>query len=305
MHQIRQIGIVGTGVMGAGIARVLASAGYAVNIVKWTEGSALDACARFEQSVMKDVERGKLASEDAVRMLKRLIWSDAQAHDLGRCELVIEAIVEDEEEKAKCYAAIEPALMQSAILATVTSSLSVEALAKMTARPRLFLGLHFFNPPGVMKLVELVTTEVLDPACVLWMRSLLGEIGKETVEVRDAPGFVVNRLMMAQFLEAIRMVFGNDPVADIAGVDACMRSGANHRMGPFELMDFIGLDVVLAMAENILEGFRQQHFSPPIILENMVAAGWKGRKSGIGFYDYADRNQPRPHMHLAVVAHGR
>ena len=304
MHQIRQIGIVGTGVMGAGIARVLASAGYAVNIVKWTEGTALDASARFEQSVMKDVERGKLSSEDAGRMLKRLVWSDAGSHDLGRCELVIEAIVEDEDEKAKCYAAIEPALTQSAILATTTSSLGVEALAKTTARPRLFLGLHFFNPPGAMRLVELVTTEASDPACVLWMRSLLKEIGKEAVEVRDAPGFVVNRLIMAQMLEAIRMAFGREAVAGVTGIDACMRHGANHPMGPFELMDFIGLDVVLAMAETLLEGLRQQHFTPAALLESMVAMGWLGRKSGLGFYDYADRKKPVLNPQLAAFAAG-
>ena len=300
MHEIRRICVIGTGVMGTGIARVLALSGHTVAIVKWTEGTAEAARAKFEQAVMKDVERGKLTSLQASWLQQRIEWSDARSRDFGRDDLVIEAVVEDEAEKLKCFAALVPALKQSAILATTTSSLGVEALGKAIGRPQTFLGLHFFNPPSAMRLVELVVTGSVDPECVRVARAFLAALGKEAVEVRDAPGFVVNRLLVAQFMEAIRMAFGRDPVADVAGIDACMRHGANHPMGPFELMDFIGLDVVLAMAENLLEGLRQQHVSPPAVLENMVTAGWLGRKSGLGFYDYADRKHPRPNPDLGA-----
>lgn len=301
--EIRNVGIIGTGVMGTGIARVLAAAGRSVTLVKWTEGTAEAARGRFEQSVMKDVVRGKLTSEEATVLLARIACADASRPGLERCDLVIEAIVEDEAEKLKCFAAIEPSLKQSAILASTTSSLGIEAMAKATGRPRLFLGLHFFNPPTAMKLVELVVTETVDPQCVRAIHAFLAELGKEAVVVQDAPGFVVNRLLVAQFLEAIRLVYGAR-VADIVGVDACMRDGANHRMGPFELMDFIGLDVVLAMAENLQEGLRQQHFSPPTLLEDMVTAGWLGRKSGRGFYDYADRKKPKPNPDVLSLVSG-
>lgn len=304
MHEIRRIGIIGTGVMGTGIARVLALSGYTVQIVKWTEGTAEAARAKFELAVMKDVERGKLTSLQASWLQQRLVWSEGRRHGLERCDLVIEAIVEDEEEKVKCFATICPDLKQSAILASTTSSLGIETLAKATGRPQTFLGLHFFNPPTAMKLVELVVTDALDPQCLLWMRSFLAEIGKEAVEVRDAPGFVVNRLLVAQFMEAIRMAFGGDRVADIASIDACMRLGANHPMGPFELMDFIGLDVVMEMAENLLEGLRQPQFLPATVLETLVVNGWYGRKSGLGFYDYTDRKKPVPNPALETLASG-
>lgn len=305
MHQIRQIGIVGTGVMGAGIAKVMALAGYAVNLVKWRDGDVEAARGKFEQAVMKDVERGKLTSEEATQMLRRLVWSDRRRNDLDRCDLVIEAIKEDEEEKLACFAEICPRLKQAAILASTTSSLSIATLAKATDRPQLFLGLHFFNPPTVMRLVEVVTLPGSDAACILWMRSLLKELGKEGVEVRDAPGFVVNRLLVGQFLEAIRMAFDDAPVADIVGIDACMRFGANHKLGPFELMDFIGLDVVLAMVENLHEDLRQLHFSTPDILENLVAVEMLGRKKGLGFYDYSDKEHLRPNPELARLSSAR
>lgn len=301
---VRSVGIVGTGVMGTGIARIMAAAGLDVTLVKWTEGPFEERRGAFIRSVEKDRDQKKsISQEEAGRIIHGVRWTLA-AHPLERCDLVIEAIVEDEDEKRKCFAAIAPALKQSAILASTTSSLSIEALAKSTGRPQTFLGLHFFNPPTAMRLVEVVVTESVDPACVFLMRSFLAGLGKEPVEVRDAPGFVVNRLIMAQFLEATRMAFGRDAVATVTGIDACMRHGANHPMGPFELMDFIGLDVVLAMAENLLEGLRQQHFTPAALLESMVAMGWLGRKSGLGFYDYTDRKKPILNPGLATLAAG-
>lgn len=298
MHQIRKIGIVGTGVMGTGIARVMAQAGYDVTIVKLTEGPFEERRGAFIRSVEKDRDQKKsISQEDAGRIIHGVKWTLA-THPLEGCDLVIEAIVEDEAEKLKCFAAVEPVLKQAAILASTTSSLSIAALAKATGRPQLFLGLHFFNPPTAMKLVEVVVTESVDPLCVLWTRSLLKGIGKVPIEVPDTPGFRVNRLTTVQFLEAIRMTFDEPSPGDIVGVDACMRFGVNHPRGPFELMDFIGLDVILAIAENLQEGLRQPHFAPPAILEDMVALGWLGRKSGLGFYDYADKKNPRPNPDL-------
>jgi len=299
------VGIVGTGVMGTGIARVLAAAGLDVTLVKWTEGPFEGRRDAFIRSVEKDRDQKKsISQEEAARIIHGVRWTLAP-HPLERCDLVIEAIVEDEAEKLKCFATIEPVLKQSAILASTTSSLSIEAMAKATGRPRLFLGLHFFNPPTAMKLVELVVTETADPQCVQAIRAFLGALGKQAVEVRDEPGFVVNRLLVGQFLEAVRMAFDDAPVADIVGIDACMRFGANHPMGPFELMDFIGLDVVLAMANNLQDDLRQQQFAPPTILENLVAAEMLGRKTGAGFYDYADRKNPRPNPELGRLNSSR
>lgn len=286
--EIRSIGVVGTGLMGTGIARCAALQGYDVTIMKWTDGSPDAARRRFDDAVIKDRERGKLTMEERFALQTRVAWT-ADRGALAACDLVIESIVEDEDEKRACFRALDELMKPGAILASNASALDILSLAKETSRPGRVLGLHFFNPVAAMPLVELAVTDLTDLDAVEAAFALATKLGKEPVVVAAAPGFVVNRLLMASCLEAIRMAFEAQPrVADVVSIDRCMQLGLNHKMGPFALMDLIGLDVILAMAETLNEGLRSAHYAPPNVLGDMVAHGWLGKKSGMGFYDYAD-----------------
>ncbi|HTK60430.1 MAG TPA: 3-hydroxyacyl-CoA dehydrogenase family protein [Candidatus Baltobacteraceae bacterium] len=305
--EIRSVGIVGTGLMGMGIARLVARAGIPVTIVKWSPGPLEDRRAAFIRSIEKERDDKKsVTAEEAARIIHGVQWTLA-THPLESCDLVIESIVEDEDQKLDCFRKLDAVMKPDAILATNTSTLDVLELARETSRAPQVLGMHFFNPVALMALVEIAVTDLTDLATAERAFAFASSLGKEPVVVGNAPGFVVNRLLMASCMEAVRMAFEARPrVADIKAVDRCVRLGLAHPKGPFELMDLIGLDVILAMAESLQEGLRNAHYAPPLVLADMVAEGWFGQKSGIGFYDYReDRKNPRPNADIERLLRGR
>ena len=304
MSQIRSIGIVGTGIMGIGIARCAALCGFNVTIVKWTPGDLMKVRMKFYEGVEKQRADGKLSMQEHMALKTKIAWS-ANPEDLADRDLVIESIVEDVEAKLDCLATLETHVGPEAILASNTSSIPLDELACALKRPERFVGMHFFNPVAKMRLVEIAGVAATVPSKRERVFEFAERLGKEAVLVPASTGFVVNRLLVAQMLEAIRMAFeGEARGAHVASVDACMRLGVNHPMGPFELMDLIGIDVVCAMAMNLQEGLRAERFSPPVLLERMVERNWLGRKTGIGFYDYADRADPRANPGVRELVSG-
>jgi len=283
---IKQVGVIGTGAMGLGITQVCAQSGFAVTAVKATPGSWERAKATIEGGLAKAVERGKLAAEDRDKTLSLITFS-ADEHAVAGCDLVIESIIEDLETKKALFRRLEHVCRPDAILATNTSTLSVTAMMAVCKHRDRIAGLHFFNPAPVMKLVEIIhafetsdgTIEALDVFCKA--------IGKDPVIVQDTTGFIVNRLLTPYMLNAIRML--ERGTGTIESIDHAMKSGAAHPMGPFELADYIGLDVVEAMAHNIFEDVRAEHHAPPHTLTRLVQLGYLGRKTGKGFYDYSKK----------------
>ena len=284
--QIKTVGIIGTGAMGLGITQVCAQAGFQVIAVKATPGSWEKAKGSLEGGLAKAVERGKLPAEDRDAMLARIRFTtDERA--VAECDLIIELIVEDLETKKDLFRRLEGICRPDSLLTTNTSALSVTAMMAVCRHRDRVAGLHFFNPAPVMKLVEIIhafetsdrTIEALDAFC--------RAIGKDPVIVQDTTGFIVNRLLTPYMLNAIRML--ERGTGSIESIDHAMKSGAAHPMGPFELADYIGLDVVEAMAHNIFEDVRHEHHAPPHTLTRLVQLGYLGRKTGKGFYDYAKR----------------
>jgi len=296
--QIRSVGIVGTGLMGTGIAWVAALKGHPVTIVKYTPGDLLEVRKKFYDVVEKLRASGRLSMQEHMTLKTRVEWS-VDLGALADSDLVIESIVEDERAKIECFRALEALVKPDAIFASNTSSLDLAELA--VARPDRFLGLHFFNPVAKMKLVEVASCgasmETLSAAL-----AFLAGLDKEAIVVGPSPGMAVNRVLMPMLLEAARAAFvERPPVAGIGDIDACLRLGANHPMGPFLLMDHIGIDVVYAMAVNLQEGLGGEQFSLPPIFDRMIDEGWLGVKSGMGFYDHKDRKNPRPNEEIGKL----
>jgi 3-hydroxybutyryl-CoA dehydrogenase len=280
---IDKVGVIGTGAMGLGITQVCAQAGIPVTAVKATPGSWEKAKATLEGGLDRAVERGKMAAADRDATVGNIAFTtDERA--VADCDLVIESIIEDLETKKNLFRRLEQICRPGALLTTNTSTLSVTAVCKHRER---IAGLHFFNPAPVMKLVEIIhafettdeTIEALDNFC--------GAIGKDPVIVQDTTGFIVNRLLTPYMLNAIRML--ERGTGTIESIDHAMKSGAAHPMGPFELADYIGLDVVEAMAHNIFEDVRHEHHAPPHTLTRLVQLGYLGRKTRKGFYDYSKK----------------
>jgi len=281
--EISKVGILGCGLMGAGIAEVCARAGLAT-VVKDVNQEFLDrGMKRIGKSLARAVEKGKLRSEDHDAALARLSGT-TQDDDLGDCDLVIEAIVENVEEKRRTYAALDKVVKSSAIFASNTSSLTITELAMATKRPDRFLGLHFFNPVPVMKLVEVVRTLMTSTDAHDAAFAFSRAIGKEPIAANDNSGFIVNRLLVPYLLDAIRAL--ENGVGTIEDIDRGMQLGCGHPMGPFTLLDFVGLDTTYYIANIMFEEYRETRFAPPPLLKNMVLAGRYGRKSGHGFYEY-------------------
>jgi 3-hydroxybutyryl-CoA dehydrogenase len=284
--EIGKVGIIGTGTMGLGIAHVCAQAGLSVVAVKATPGSWERAKATLENTLGKSVERGKMKAEDRDAILSRIVFSTDE-HAVADCQLLIESVIEDLETKKSLFRRLEHTCGADALLTTNTSTLSVTAMMAVCKHRDRIAGLHFFNPAPVMKLVEIIhafetsdqTIEALDGFCKT--------IGKDPVVVQDTTGFIVNRLLTPYMLNAIRML--ERGTGTIESIDQAMRLGAAHPMGPFELADYIGLDVVEAMATNIFHDVRHEHHAPPHTLTRLVQLGYLGRKTGKGFYDYAKR----------------
>jgi 3-hydroxybutyryl-CoA dehydrogenase len=280
---IATVGVVGTGLMATGIAEVVAKAGQEVVLRGRSEASIKKAKGAVKKSLDKAVSRGKLEQAGADEILER-ITTTLGSSDLAECDLVIEAVAEDLEIKRGVFEELDDAVKPDAILATTTSSLPVVDMAAVTDRPDRVLGLHFFNPAPVMKLVEIVrtvaTSDDVEKRASAWTR----EIGKHPVRCRDRAGFIVNMLLFPYLNDAVRM--HEQGYSKPEDIDTAMKLGCGHPMGPFELMDIVGLDVTYAILTSLHEEFREPRHAPAPLLEHMVRAGYLGRKTGRGFYDY-------------------
>ena len=276
------VAVIGAGTMGHGIAHVCALAGYAVAIHDPQPGAVDRAIGRIGENLDKGVERGKLAADDAAAALRRLRGGDAIADAVGDAWLVIEAVPEQMELKERIFREVSAAAPAGAILATNTSSLSVTRIAAATGAPERVIGLHFFNPVHIMKLLEVVRGEGTAQETVDASLEFARRIGKEPIVVTDTPGFASSRLGVVLGLEAMRMV--EQGVASPQDIDKAMELGYNHPMGPLKLTDLVGLDVRLGIAEYLHRELGGDQYRPPEILRRLVAEGKLGKKSGEGFY---------------------
>jgi len=291
---ITKIAVLGGGQMGAGITEAAASRGVAVALIKATPGPSDKARAGIEKNLGRLVEKGKIDQAAADATLGRIAFTD----DLGAAadaDLFIESIVENLDTKREKFAAVDKIIKPEAILASNTSTLSIGAMQSATDRPGRFVGLHFFNPATMMKLVEVIPTDSTEASVTADLVAFVEQIGKTPVLVKDATGFIVNRLLTPYMCDAIRAL--ESGLADIAGIDTAMQLGANHPMGPLALADYIGLDIVRAMSENLFDSFGQDYMAPPATLKKLVDAGNLGRKTKLGFYDYSSK-PPTPNAAL-------
>jgi 3-hydroxybutyryl-CoA dehydrogenase len=282
--EIRRIGVLGAGQMGLGIAQAAARAGFETYMAKATPGPLDAQRGKVEKQLQKDVEKGKLTAADHGALLDRLRWT-THLHDLAEVDLVIESIVEELPVKREHLARLDDVVQEQAIFATNTSTLTVAELAAATRRPERFVGLHFFNPVHAMKLVEVAPALRTAPETVEACMGFARQLGKLPVLVADSTGYIVNRLLVPYIVDAIACL--ERGLGAIADIDAAMQNGANHPMGPLALADFIGLDIVFHMASLLQDEYKESRFAPPGLLRRMVLGGFLGRKSGKGFYDYA------------------
>lgn len=280
---IKKVGVVGCGLMGSGIAETCARAGYEV-IVREVNQNLLDkGLANIRKSVERAVERGKLAPDEAERLLGRIEGvTDMEA--LAPCDLVIEAAIEKMEVKKEIFAHLDGILAPQAIIASNTSSLCITEMASVTQRPGQVLGMHFFNPVPVMPLLELVRTILTRDEALATARAFGESLGKTCIVAKDTPGFIVNLLLVPYLMDAVRAL--ENGVATREDIDAAMKLGCNHPMGPLTLLDFIGLDTCYYIANVMFEEFKDPRYAAPPLLRRMILAGHLGRKSGKGFYDY-------------------
>ena len=282
--EIRRIGVLGAGQMGLGIAQAAARAGFETYMAKATPGPLDAQRGKVEKQLQKDVEKGKLTAADHGALLDRLRWT-THLHDLAEVDLVIESIVEELSVKREHFTRLDDVVQEQAIFATNTSTLTVAELAAATRRPERFVGLHFFNPVHAMKLVEVAPALRTAPETVEACMGFARQLGKLPVLVADSTGYIVNRLLVPYIVDAIACL--ERGLGAIADIDAAMQNGANHPMGPLALADFIGLDIVFHMASLLQDEYKESRFAPPGLLRRMVLGGFLGRKSGKGFYDYA------------------
>ena len=288
--EIRSVGVVGCGLMGSGIAQVAATAGFPT-VVREVAQDLLDkGLASIERSLGKFVEKGEMSAEQKAQTLGRLNPT-LKLDDLADCDLVIEAIVEDLERKKELFAELDRIVKAEAVFASNTSSLCITEIMTATRRAPRFLGLHFFNPVPLMKLVEVVRTVVTDPEIVQLGLDFAHRTGKTPILASDRAGFIVNRLLVPYLLDAIRAL--EEGFGSIGDIDKGMKLGCNHPMGPLTLMDFVGIDTTYYIAEILFNEYREKRFAPPPLLKRMVLAGMLGRKTGKGFYVYSDPKNPK------------
>jgi 3-hydroxybutyryl-CoA dehydrogenase len=281
--EIRTVGIIGAGQMGGGIAHVAASAGFDVYVNDLSADRIEKGIATISGNLARQVASGKLAEADRQTALKRIRPAETY-QALAACDLVIEAATEDETVKRKIYAQLCPALKPEALLATNTSSISITRLASQTDRPERFIGIHFMNPAPLMKLVELVRGIATEDATFEAAKAFVAATGKTITVSEDFPAFIVNRILIPMINEAIYTLY--EGVGSVEAIDNAMRLGANHPMGPLQLADFIGLDICLSIMQVLHDGLSDSKYRPCPLLVKYVEAGWLGRKSGRGFYDY-------------------
>ena len=283
MTEIRTVGVCGAGLMGNGIAQTAATAGYNVVLMEVADAPLQRGMAAIGKSLEKFVEKGRMSAQEREAILGR-IRPATEVAALKECDLVIEAIVENVEIKTQLFTQLDDLLAPHAIICTNTSSLCVIELAAKTKRPNRVAGLHFFNPVPMMKLVEVVRSIATEQEVVDTLMAFGRKLGKEPVLAKDTTGFIVNRLLVPYLLHAIRLY--EDGVASKEDIDAGMKLGCGYPMGPFELLDFVGLDTTYYIAQIMFDEFKEPIMAPPPLLKRMVLAGRYGRKSGKGFYDY-------------------
>jgi 3-hydroxybutyryl-CoA dehydrogenase len=282
---IHRIGIVGGGLMGSGIAEVAAKAGLDVTVREIDDATVAAARSRIEKSTGRAVDKGKLEADAREELLERITYTTDLA-DLADRQLVVEAITENEPLKLEIFKTLDEVVEDpDAILASNTSSIPITRLAKATTRPESVIGMHFFNPVPVMGLVELISTVLSSPAIEASAEAFAcDQLGKTVIHAKDRAGFIVNMLLVPYMLEAIRLY--ETGVATAEDIDTGMHLGANHPMGPLTLADFVGLDTCKAVADVLYDEFKLPQYAPPPLLVRMVEAGFLGRKSGRGFYEY-------------------
>ena len=281
---IRKVGVLGAGLMGSGIAEVCARAGLETVVREVDEGLVNKGMSRIKSSLAKALEKGKIDAATHDGALRHLSGS-TDVDSLADCDLIIEAIVENLDEKKRTFALLDGVVQPSAIFSTNTSSLTITQLAVSTKRPERFVGLHFFNPVPVMKLVEVVRTLLTAEPTLEAIHGFCRAIGKEAVNAKDNSGFIVNRLLVPYLLDAIRAL--EEGIGSREDIDKAMQLGCGYPMGPLTLLDFVGLDTTYYIANIMFEEYREKRFAPPPLLKQMVQAGRFGRKSGRGFYEYA------------------
>ena len=281
--EVRAVAVVGAGFMGSGIAESAARAGIEVKLHEPDPAPLERSLARIEASVARAVSGGKLTDEEAAALVERIEWTtDADA--LGDPELVVEAVVEDASLKGEVFQALDHRLGEDVILASNTSSIPIAQLASWTDHPQRVLGLHFFSPVPVMKLVEVVVALDTDAAVVERAEAFARQLGKHPIRTKDRSGFIVNMLLVPYLMAGVRMY--EDGFASREDIDEGMRIGCGHPMGPLTLCDFIGLDVLYAVCDSLYEEFKRPEYAPPPLLKRMVVSGHHGRKTGRGFYEY-------------------
>jgi len=291
-QRIKKVGVLGAGLMGHGITQVAAESGYEVVVREVDEETLQKGLGKIEKQLARAVEKGKATQEDADAVRGR-IEGTIHYRELADCDLVIEAITESLELKLEMWREIDEIVKPPAVFATNTSSLAVIDQAAVTGRAEQFVGLHYFNPAQVMKLVEVVRCVTTGERAFETALEFVRSEGKLAIPTKDKAGFIVNRLLVPYMLDAIRAY--EEGVGSVQEIDDAMKAGAGHPMGPLTLADFVGLDTLGSICDVLFDEFRERRFARPPTLRKMLSAGWFGRKSGIGFYDYSgEAPQPNP-----------
>jgi 3-hydroxybutyryl-CoA dehydrogenase len=291
---INKVGVLGCGLMGSGIAQVAATAGFDTIVLEVEQKFIDKGFSGIEKSLTKFAERppekGGITQQQKTEILARLKGT-TDKRELAHCDILIEAIIENVPQKRQTYAALDEMVKKQAIFASNTSSISITELMAATKRPERFIGLHFFNPVPLMKLVEVVRTIATAPEVYESAYEFARKLGKVPVRAKDTTGFIVNRLLVPYLLDAIRAY--EEGVGSIEDIDNAMKLGCGYPMGPFTLLDFVGLDTTYYITHVMYDEFKEQRFASPPLLKRLVMAGWYGRKTGTGFYDYSDPNHPK------------
>ena len=288
---IQRVGVVGCGLMGSGIAQVSAQSGFMTVVREVSADLVEKGIKSIEKNLARLVEKGTI-TEAAKSEIRGRLKGTTSLEDLKDCDVIVEAIIEQLPAKRELFSLLDVICPTSTIFASNTSSLTITEIAASTKRPQRFVGLHFFNPVPVMKLVEVVKTIATDPAVYEEMMEFGAKLGKTPVRANDSGGFIVNRLLVPYLLDAIRAL--EEGVGSVVDIDNSMKLGCGYPMGPFTLLDFVGLDTTLYISQIMFDEFKEKRFAAPPLLKRMVLAGWLGKKSGRGFYDYADAANPKP-----------
>jgi len=288
---IQRVGVVGCGLMGSGIAQVSAQSGFMTVVREVSADLVEKGIKSIEKNLARVVEKGTI-TEAAKSEIRGRLKGTTSLGDLKDCDVIVEAIIEQLPAKRELFSLLDAICPASTIFASNTSSLTITEIAACTKRPQRFVGLHFFNPVPVMKLVEVVKTIATDPAVYEEMVEFGAKLRKTPVRANDSGGFIVNRLLVPYLLDAIRAL--EEGVGSVVDIDNSMKLGCGYPMGPFTLLDFVGLDTTLYISQIMFDEFKEKRFAAPPLLKRMVLAGWLGKKSGRGFYDYADAANPKP-----------